>query len=97
MGHAAKPLLSKAVQDTSSAEVRIRARELLRLLGNPKPLADLRGHEESVGCGSFSPDGQILATGDRSGLILLWDTSTYKLKRRLIGRRVSNQTWDRNL
>jgi WD40 repeat protein len=78
MGYVAKPLLSKIVKDSPSAEVRVRARELLRVLDNPKALAELRGHDEYVRCASFSPDGQILATGDQSGLILLWNTATYK-------------------
>jgi WD40 repeat protein len=79
LGHVAKPLLAKAAKDAASADVRIRARELLKLLGAPKALAELKGHDESVACASFSPDGQILATGDRSGLVLLWDTASYKL------------------
>ncbi len=80
MGHVAKPLLAKSAKDGVSAEVRIRARERLKLLGAPKSLAELRGHDENVTCAAFSPDGQILATGDRSGLVCLWDTSAYKLK-----------------
>jgi len=83
MGNVTKALLSKAAKDSASAEVRIRARELLRLLGAPKPLAQLRGHHDNVMCASFSPGGQILATGSRDGSVLLWDTATWKLKTKI--------------
>ena len=42
MGNVTKPLLTKAAAETQSAEFRIRSRELLRILGLPKPLAELR-------------------------------------------------------
>jgi WD40 repeat protein len=49
-------------------------------LASPKPLAELHGHHEVVLSCAFSPDGQILATGARDGLVLLWDMSTYQCK-----------------
>jgi WD40 repeat protein len=78
MGDVTRPLLAKAAREAASAEVRIRAREVLRLLGTPKSLADLRGHDETVLCAAFSPDGQTLVTGGRDGRVLLWDTATYQ-------------------
>jgi WD40 repeat protein len=78
MGNVTRPLLGKAAKEATSAEVRIRAREVLRVLGSPKPLAELRGHDENVQCAAFSLDGKILATGGRDGSALLWDVATYK-------------------
>ena len=63
MGGMAKPLLRKALKESSSAEVRIRAREVLKELASPKPVAELHGHHEVVFSCAFSPDGKILATG----------------------------------
>jgi WD40 repeat protein len=80
LGGAVKPLLRKALKESSSAEVKVRAREALRMLGAPKRLAELKGHHEDVLCCAYSPDGQILATGARDGLVLLWDASSYQSK-----------------
>jgi WD40 repeat protein len=80
LGNVIKLLLAKATKESASAEVRIRARDMLRSLESPRPLAELRGHEENITCAAFSPDGQFLATGSRDGLVLLWDTTTYKQK-----------------
>jgi WD40 repeat protein len=80
MGGMTKPLLRKALKESPSAEARIRAREVLKGLASPKPLAELRGHHEDVLSCAFSPDGQILATGAKDGLVLLWDMSTYQCK-----------------
>ena len=79
-GDMAKPLLRKAMNESPSAEVRVRAREALRVLASPKPMARLTGHHEVALRCVFSPDGQTLATSARDGLVLLWDTSTYQLK-----------------
>jgi len=78
LGNVARPLLNKAAKEGASAEVRIRARAVLRSLGAPRPLAELPGQHESVLCASFSLDGQILAIGARDGLVQLWDAATFK-------------------
>jgi WD40 repeat protein len=38
----------------------------------------LTGHSDIVMSLSFSPDGQILASGSRDGTIILWDMKTYQ-------------------
>ena len=80
LGGLAKPFLRKAIKESPVAEVRVRARDVLKSLASPKPIAELRGHHEAVLSCAFSPDGQILATGGRDGLVLFWDMSTYRSK-----------------
>ena len=69
LGNICEPLLSKALKESPSAEIRVRARETLRVIRSPKGVR-LEGHQENVNCGVFSPDGQIFATGGRDGLVL---------------------------
>jgi WD40 repeat protein len=88
LGNRTKPLLRQAIKESPSAEVRIRARAILKALGSPKALAALRGHHEDVLSCAFSHDGQVLATGARDGLMLLWDMATYQCKAQL--------TWPKN-
>ena len=37
-----------------------------------------KGHKDSVTCTAFSHDSKFVATGDMSGLILVWDVATKK-------------------
>jgi WD40 repeat protein len=83
IGNRAKPLLNQALAESKSAEVRIRARVLLRQLGVPKPLAQLDDHRETVTSVSFAPDGRTLATATRDGQVRLWDTETYKIQAKI--------------
>jgi hypothetical protein len=48
-------------------------------------LLELRGHLESVGCGSFRPDRPVLATGGADQAIVLWDLSSGESLGRLDG------------
>jgi len=41
-------------------------------------LADARDFDKGFRAIAFSPDGRILASGDRSGLIRFWDVATRK-------------------
>ena len=36
------------------------------------------GHKDSVTCTAFSHDSKFVATGDMSGLIIVWDVATKK-------------------
>ena len=36
------------------------------------------GHKDSVTCTAFSHDSKLIATGDMSGLIIVWDVATKK-------------------
>ena len=38
----------------------------------------LAGHKDSVTCTVFSHDSKLVATGDMSGLITVWDVATQK-------------------
>ena len=64
----------------------------LTLVANPPPLAGVRswtieplGHRGFLSSLAYSPDGRLLASGARSGNILLWDAATETLLRTLVG------------
>jgi len=79
MGPIAEPFLTKAIKESSSPEVRIRARDALKVVRMPQPVAHLKGHHDEVLSGVFSPDGQIFVTGGRDGLVVLWNAVTWKM------------------
>ena len=41
-----------------------------------QPLHELRGHQNTVDCVAFSPDGRLLATGSHDRTIRLWNVDT---------------------
>ena len=49
-----------------------------------KPLV-LRGHTQFISSLVFSPDGKLLASGSTDGAVMLWNTHTGSLVRRLAG------------
>jgi WD40 repeat protein len=83
MGWIAEPFLTKVIKDAPSAEARMRARLARAGIRSPRPAAELRFHQNDVRCGAFSADGQLLATGAKDGLVVLWDAATYKVKSKL--------------
>lgn len=88
IGFIAEAELRRAMKESSSAEVRIRARRLRdALLSQPK--ATLEGHTDQVEGLAFSPDGKLLASGSKDGSVRLWDVAGRKEKARLVPFRSS--------
>jgi WD40 repeat protein len=83
MGWIAEPLLAKAMKESQSAETRMRARLARAAIHSPKSAVELRVHQDEVLCGAFSPDDQVLATGGKDGMVVLWDAGTYRIKSKL--------------
>lgn len=77
IGLVAEPALREAMK-AKSAEVRIRARRARSRILSADPKTVLRGHSGEVGFLCFSPDGKLLATGDRNGDVKLWETARFE-------------------
>lgn len=76
LGMIVEPLL-RVCLESPATEVRIRSRVLRRQLLSPEPRASL-GHPGDVEFVRFSPDGRLLASGDQSGCVKLWDVGSEK-------------------
>ncbi len=60
-----------------------RSTVLAALLVNPRLTTFLHGHQSPVGALAFSPDGKLLAAGDFSSRIVLWDVEKRRPARAL--------------
>jgi WD40 repeat protein len=74
LGMVAEPQLREAM-GSESPEIRIRARRARAAVLSPQPEEVDLGHRASVGAVRFSPDGQIVATGDADGVVKLWNVN----------------------
>lgn len=76
IGLPAEPQLFEAIR-APGAETRIRARQLWNQVRSPDPLASPGGHPDEVSEVCFSPDGTLLATGCRGGLVKIWNVDDW--------------------
>jgi WD40 repeat protein len=74
-GFRAESELRKAMKESPSTEVRIRARVARQQILS-KPRAELWGHTGEVYCVAFSPDRKLLASGSKDGTVRIWDVKT---------------------
>ncbi len=87
IGEPALPALRQAASGSADAEVRRRARLLVRALDRGlTELAILTGHDQIPVTGvAFSPDGRRLLSGGADGCARLWDAKTHKEVRHFTG------------
>jgi WD40 repeat protein len=76
IGFAAEPQLRQALQSTSP-EVRWRARRMRQRLSGGDIAVKLR-HQEQIECVTFSPDGRLMASGDRHGEVKIWSVGDWQ-------------------
>lgn len=81
-GLLAERALRKAME-SSSAEVRLRARRARSRILSPVPDVTLSGHPGPVAVVCFSPDDRLLVTGCGGGSIRVWEVGSWKLLREL--------------
>ena len=75
LGFIAEAELKRAMAESPSAEVRIRARRARQAILRSSQ-GGLSGHEGKVACAVFSASGKLMASGSDDGTVRLWDVAT---------------------
>src|SRR5262245_59559216 len=55
--------------------------------GLAQDVATLKGHTNTISCLVFAPDGKVLASGAKDGVIKLWDVASGKVLASLGGQK----------
>jgi WD40 repeat protein len=79
MGLMAEPSLLRLMTESRSAEVRMRCR-FVRQQILTMPRTELSGHRDEVDSVAISPDGNLLASVDKAGMVALWDIGTRRVR-----------------
>ncbi len=71
-------LLSLEANRILGDDVQIKSSLLTTLEAEPQLVAFMHGHTREVDSVALSPDGKLAASGDETGDIVLWDTTTHR-------------------
>jgi WD40 repeat protein len=74
---AARPQLLEAL-NSPDPEVRWRSREILRRMSLPDSAVQLAAHRAGLETVCFSPDGRLMASGDRTGRVIVWNVAIWQ-------------------
>jgi WD40 repeat protein len=90
MGLTAEPWLSRLMTESQSAEVRLRCRHLRQQILTTTHV-ELSGHGDEVESVALALDGNVLASVDRSGTVLLWDVATRRVRAHFVPSETAGQ------
>ncbi len=76
IGLPAEPQLFDAIR-APGVETRIRSRRLWNQVRSPAPVAEPGGHPDEMSEVCFSPNGALLATGCRGGVVKIWNVDDW--------------------
>lgn len=69
---------------------------VIRDVDNPADCQVYVGHKKRVSVAKFSPDGRLVASGDASGVLRVWDAGSLETKKELpcLGGALNDASWD---